>query len=398
MNLSCRPCCQASSLRVSSTPPGAEPALLTKMSMRPKCFCAPSTKALASASLVRSAGIASALRPLALRISSAVFSSGSLRRAQIATSQPSRASAAAMPLPMPSLPPVMHAILPLSCRSMALLPDWLVLYCEKYSPHRDKSTKSAKAPPHRWSRKLAQGAQPARLLRAGASGGLDRDAGALDPRADEHGHRYVALLREFGFLMEAPGGKYALGPRALSMARAAQAALSYTELAHPLMETLSHDTGETVFLLRRVGDHAICIGRCDPVNPVRIFLELGSSVPLHVGASPKLLLAHLPPRERDAYLARYIERDPALRRNRARLRAELEHIRAHGSGITIDEITPGVWACAAPIVEHGKVVAALSVAGPAFRIGKAKRSAFEALVRNAARAVSAGIENRHGVT
>lgn len=205
-------------------------------------------------------------------------------------------------------------------------------------------------------------------------------------------YRYVALLREFGFLMEVPEGRYALGPRALGMARAAQAALSYTELARPAMETLSHDTGETVFLLRRVGDHAICIGRCDAVNPVRIFLELGSAVPLHVGASPKLLLAHLPPRERDAYITRYIERDPALRRNRARLRAELEHMRAHGSGITIDEITPGVWACAAPILEHGKVIAALSVAGPAFRIGKAKRSAFEARVRNAARKISADIE------
>ena len=64
-------------------------------------------------------------------------------------------------------------------------------------------------------------------------------------------YRYVALLREFGFLMEAPGGKYALGPRALGMARAAQAALSYSELAQPVMETLSHDTGETVFGSRR---------------------------------------------------------------------------------------------------------------------------------------------------
>lgn len=210
-------------------------------------------------------------------------------------------------------------------------------------------------------------------------------------------YRYVALLREFGFLMEAPGGKYALGPRALGMARAAQAALNYTELARPLMEALCHDTGETVFLLRRVGDHAICIGRCDPVNPVRIFLEIGSAVPLHVGASPKLLLAHLPARERDAYIARYIERDPALRRNRARLRAELDQMRAHGSGITIDEITPGVWACAAPILEHGKVIAALSVAGPAFRIGKVKRKAFEAMVRNAAGQVSASTEDSHDV-
>ena len=64
-------------------------------------------------------------------------------------------------------------------------------------------------------------------------------------------------------------------------------------------------------------------------------------------------------------------------------------MRAHGSAITIDEITPGVWACAAAIMEHGKVVAALSVAGPAFRIGKGKRRAFEAMVRSAARQVSA---------
>ena len=201
-------------------------------------------------------------------------------------------------------------------------------------------------------------------------------------------YRYVSLLREFGFLMEATGGKYALGPRALGMARAAQAALSYSELARPLMETLAHDTGETVFLLRRVADHAICIGRCDPADPVRIFLEIGSAVPLHVGASPKMLLAHLPARERDAYIARVFDRDPALRRNRTRLRAELEHMRTHGSGITIDEITPGVWACAAPILEHARVIAALSVAGPAFRIGKAKRKSFESLVRDAAREVT----------
>src|SRR5215213_6100212 len=80
-------------------------------------------------------------------------------------------------------------------------------------------------------------------------------------------YRYVSLLREFGFLMEVHSGQYALGPRVLGMARTAQSAISYAELSRPLMEELSHDTGETVFLVRRVGDHAICIGRCDPVDP-----------------------------------------------------------------------------------------------------------------------------------
>src|SRR3954453_14861538 len=63
MNLSCSPFCQSSSVSVSMTPPGADPALLTKISMRPKCLCAPSTKSLAPASRVRSATMANTLRP-----------------------------------------------------------------------------------------------------------------------------------------------------------------------------------------------------------------------------------------------------------------------------------------------------------------------------------------------
>lgn len=211
-------------------------------------------------------------------------------------------------------------------------------------------------------------------------------------------YRYVSLLREFGFLMEVQAGQYALGPRALGMARAAQAAISYADIARPIMEGLSHDTGETVFLLRRVGDHAICIGRCDPVSPVRIFLEIGSAVPLHIGASPKLLLAHLPERERDGYLARAAKGSAALRKGLARLRRELDEMRERGTWITIDEITPGVWACAATVLENGKVIAAMSVAGPAFRIDKAHRLAFEAMVKTAAAEVSSKIGDKQWPT
>src|SRR5450631_59680 len=118
MNLSCSPFSQSSSVKCSITPPAAEPALLTMMSTRPSALCACAMKALASASLRRSAGMATILRPVSLAISFAVASSGSLRRAQMATSTPSLASASAMPLPMPSLPPVTSAVLPLSLRSI----------------------------------------------------------------------------------------------------------------------------------------------------------------------------------------------------------------------------------------------------------------------------------------
>src|SRR5262245_22514313 len=118
MNLSCIACPQSASDRCSITPPGAEPALLTMMSTRPSALAPCATKFLASSSLVRSAVNAWILRPVALAISAALASSGSLRRAQIAMSTPSLASASAIPLPMPSLPPVTSAVLPVSFRSM----------------------------------------------------------------------------------------------------------------------------------------------------------------------------------------------------------------------------------------------------------------------------------------
>src|SRR5262249_59869986 len=64
--------------------------------------------------------MATIFRPVDLAISPAAASNGSLRRAQIATSTPSFARASAIPLPMPSLPPVTSAVLPLSLRSIAL--------------------------------------------------------------------------------------------------------------------------------------------------------------------------------------------------------------------------------------------------------------------------------------
>src|SRR5262249_16243384 len=97
MNLSCRPCSQASSDRCSITPPGAEPALLTMMSTRPSALWPCSTNLLASPSLVRSAVMAKILRPVSLAISAAAASSGSLRRGPTAdaAASPPRAAAPA---------------------------------------------------------------------------------------------------------------------------------------------------------------------------------------------------------------------------------------------------------------------------------------------------------------
>src|SRR6516162_9946991 len=119
MNLSCNDCAQCSSVRKSRTPPGADPALFTRISMRPSAVCASFTNASPSAGLVRSAGIGTILRFVSRAICDAAAARGSLRRAQIATSTPSRASAKAIALPIPALPPVTSAVFPFIWRSMS---------------------------------------------------------------------------------------------------------------------------------------------------------------------------------------------------------------------------------------------------------------------------------------
>ena len=91
--------------------------------MRPSPANASATIFFTAASSPVSALRCSTLMLLLTRaISAAVFSSAALSRAVMATFTPSRASSSAIALPMPRLPPVTIAVLPLSSRSMGSLP------------------------------------------------------------------------------------------------------------------------------------------------------------------------------------------------------------------------------------------------------------------------------------
>lgn len=202
-------------------------------------------------------------------------------------------------------------------------------------------------------------------------------------------YRYVALLREVGLLAEDGQGAYHLTPRVIRLAKAAQAALSFVDIARPVMQQLAQASGETVLLVRRFGDSAICIERAESADPIRLSLEIGTPFPLHQGASPKLLLANLPPVERDAYLVRAARADRGFKARLAAFRAELERIRKARWSASAAEITPEIWAAAAPVLDDHALVAALSVAGPSYRLRQARvQERIITLTRDAADVIS----------
>jgi DNA-binding IclR family transcriptional regulator len=207
-------------------------------------------------------------------------------------------------------------------------------------------------------------------------------------------YRYVALLREVGLMTDDSQGGYHLSPRLVELARASRAAFSFIDVAQPVMETLRDASGETVILVRRVGDSAICVERVESAQRVRLSFEIGAAFPLHRGASPKILLAYMSQRERDDYLTRVRKVDNDLRRRPAPLSEELARIAEQAWAESSEEITPDIWAAAAPIFDNGRLVAALSVAGPAYRLPARARPRIIALTRKAAEQVSARL-NTH---
>jgi DNA-binding IclR family transcriptional regulator len=196
-------------------------------------------------------------------------------------------------------------------------------------------------------------------------------------------YRYVALLKELQILEEGSRGRYHVTSRVMPLARAAQVVNDLAHIAHPIMERASRELGETVMLMQRVGDAAVCIDAVECDRPMRLTFAPGHSLPLGIGASGKMLLALLNAAERERILAR-----PELR-GRPGLVEELASIPASRWAESTSEIDEGVWACSVPVdLPRSADPTVLSMAGPAQRKAAADRVHVVRLLREHAAAIS----------
>ena len=161
-------------------------------------------------------------------------------------------------------------------------------------------------------------------------------------------------------------GTYRLGWRLLRLGSAVIERLDERQAALPVMERIHERTGETVFLCVRRGDDAVCIERLDGLRVQSLALRLGGSLPLHLGAGPRVLLAWEPREEWEAYVERrplevMTEKTPATRDELFR---ELELSLAQGYAVSDEDVTHGIASLGAPVFDYtGRIRAAVSIGG-----------------------------------
>jgi DNA-binding IclR family transcriptional regulator len=177
-------------------------------------------------------------------------------------------------------------------------------------------------------------------------------------------YRYVAFLRDTGLLVGGDRGGYHLSVRLIQLAQAAEAGDALIDIADPVMRRLAAETGETVILVRLLGQSAVCVHRVESSHRLRTSFEPGQPMSLEHGASARILLASMTPEALHAYLAPLAGRDAA---RAAHLEEEITLVRERGWASSEEEIDEGIWAAAAAVRDESGTVAALSVPSPLVR-------------------------------
>lgn len=180
------------------------------------------------------------------------------------------------------------------------------------------------------------------------------------------------------------------GPRLIRWSQRALQVGGLRGASGPVLDRLVKTFGETTSVFVPSGATRICIARRKGTEAVRHNINVGDSVPIHVGSAGRILLTWLKDEEREALIE-----------NSHRLSGvaivqptpDWTDIRRQGWTATIGERDPVLASVSVPVFGPDmRVIAALSLSGPRLRFPEDRIvNAAEALKHEAAR-ISAQIE------
>lgn len=177
-------------------------------------------------------------------------------------------------------------------------------------------------------------------------------------------HRVLSMLLEVDAVEPHDDG-YRMGVRMLTMASCAPE-LGLRDVALPHLEELHRVTGQTLHLATLRGGEVVYLEKLRMRRSAATPAVVGGRLPAHCTAVGKSMLAFGPPEAVAATTGSPLTgMTPASVTSVPLLSQELARVRRDGVAFDRQEAVPGLACVAAPILLHGRVVAALSVAYPA---------------------------------
>jgi len=187
-------------------------------------------------------------------------------------------------------------------------------------------------------------------------------------------HNILTTLVERGFVIkDSKTDKYKLGIKFFELGSVVIKNMDLRKIAHPHIEKLSKEFNETVHLGVLDKGRVVSIEREESGQSLSPRIFIGKRAPLHCIAVGKAIMAYLSEDEinfiiKEKGLEKFTENTITTKEG---LKNELKKIQKQGYAVDNMEHEEGVRCVASPIRDYnGKVIASMSVSGPAFRINE----------------------------
>lgn len=197
-------------------------------------------------------------------------------------------------------------------------------------------------------------------------------------------HRFLATLRELGYVRKNEDSRYQLTFKILELGMKFANRFEVRRVACPFMQELSEMFNETVNLGFWDGEIVVHLDRVESREILRMELGIGTRAPAYCTGLGKAVLAHLPNEERERFLKRIklVRYTPNTITKRGKLLEELKAVRERGYAIDNEELAVGLRCIAAPVFDYTRLPRyAISIAGPASRMTDGIVSEMEKEVR-----------------
>jgi IclR family KDG regulon transcriptional repressor len=186
-------------------------------------------------------------------------------------------------------------------------------------------------------------------------------------------HRLLTTLENKRFITrDKASGLYRLGFRFIEMAALVLQDVELHRWAHPYLQRLSAEFGETVDLSILDGSQVIYLEVIESPQRVKIAAAVGQRLPAYFTASGKALLAYLP----EEHVKKIIAENLADSSDHGsvsilEMLADLRGIAERGYAVSEQEYEEAINAVAVPIFDAEKhPIASIAVVGPSYRLTK----------------------------
>ncbi|MGA2262032.1 MAG: IclR family transcriptional regulator [Acidobacteriota bacterium] len=204
-------------------------------------------------------------------------------------------------------------------------------------------------------------------------------------------YRIVATLESRGYIARNPAGHFQIARKLFDLQQDDSEEQALLRAAQPAMVRLVESCRETVNLGVLDAGEVVVISTVESPQSIRMTSKVGNRRYLHSTALGKVLLSGLPEKEvqRLIRIQGLPRLTPRTLVTRQALAAELELVRRQGYAMDNEENEPDGRCLGAPVVGvGGRIVAALSISAPIFRMDMARARALAAELVGACHGIS----------